>query len=377
MSDIISSLSDNAAEEAPVDAASATQPELQKQRLPVAEKKLGIALVGLGTYSEEQLAPALKETAYCRLTAVVSGDREKCEKWRLQYNLKDKNLYSYDNFDDIRSNRDVDIVYIVLPNAMHAEYVIRAARAGKHVICEKPMATSVEDCQRMISACHEAGVKLSIGYRLHFDPFNQEMMRYGHNKIFGSVEKIIAKHGMDVGPKDQWRLKMDLAGGGPLMDLGIYCVQGAMYTVGELPVAVTAKFQAKTDPDKFDEVEEGIEWEMEFPGGVKASCECSYSKDNDLLRAEAVSGWFELQPAFAYDGLKGASSEGSMTVMSLNQQAAQMDDFALCIQNESETRVPGEMGLRDLQILLAIYESASTGKKVALQLEAFQNLIEI
>lgn len=377
MSDIISSNSGKADEEAPIEAAVERRTALETQKLPAEEKKLGIALVGLGTYSEKQLAPALTETAYCHLAGVVSGSREKCERWRLQYNLKDKSLYSYENFDDIRSNRDIDVVYIVLPNAMHAEYVIRAAEAGKHVICEKPMATNAQDCQRMIDACNRAGVKLSIGYRLHFDPFNQEMMRLGHSKVLGSIDRVTASNCMEVGQKDQWRLKRDLAGGGPLMDLGIYCVQGAMYTVGELPVAVNARYHPKTDADKFSEVEEGIAWEMMFPEGVEARCECSYNREGDLLRADTIDGWFELQPAYAYNGLKGKTSEGAMTVTSINQQAAQMDDFALCIQNNTATRVPGEMGLRDVRILEAIYESARTGRKVELHLQEFQNLIEI
>lgn len=377
MSDNISSLSGNAAEESAVDSGAETLAKPQYQNLPVEEKKLGIALVGLGTYSEKQLGPALKETAYCRLAGVVSGSPEKCEKWRLRYNLKNENIYNYKNFDEIRSNRDIDIVYVVLPNSMHAEYVIRAAQAGKHVICEKPMATTAEDCHRMIEACRKARVKLSVGYRLHFDPFNMEMMRLGQQKIYGPIERVIVKDGIDVGEKNQWRLNRELAGGGPLMDVGIYCVQGALYTVGELPTAVKARFQPKTDPKKFSDVEEGIEWEMDFPGGVKAICETSYNKEADLLRAETASGWFELQPAYAYNGLSGMTSEGRMTVISINQQAAQMDDFALCIQTQSETRVPGEMGLRDVQILLAIYESARTQRKVELQLHDFQNLIEL
>jgi predicted dehydrogenase len=260
---------------------------------------------------------------------------------------------------------------------MHAEFVIRAAQAGKHVICEKPMATTVEDCQRMIDACKEAGVKLSMGYRLHFDPFNKEMMRLGQNRILGSVNRVIAKHSMDVGDKNQWRMDKELAGGGPLMDVGIYCVQGVLYTVGELPTSVSARFLPKKDPEKFDAVEEGIEWELDFPGGTKAICESNYRKGADLLRAETESGWFELQPAYAYGGLKERTSEGHMIIPAINQQAAQMDDFALCIQNNRETRVPGEMGLRDMQILLAIYQSARTGRKVELHLEAFENLIEI
>jgi predicted dehydrogenase len=341
------------------------------------EKKLGIALVGLGTYSSEELAPALKETSQCYLAGVVSGDPEKCKEWQRDHNLDQKNIYSYDNFDDIKSNRDIDIVYVVLPNDEHAEFVIRAAKAGKHIITEKPMATTVEDCQRMIDACKEAGVKLSIGYRLHFDPYNQEMMRLGQNEIFGKIKSIVAQNGMDVGDENQWRLDQEDAGGGPLMDVGIYCVQGVIYTLGQLPIAVTAKFVKKQDPEKFDEVEEGMTWEMEFPDGVKASCETSYRKELNILRAEAETGWFELQPAFEYRGLKGRTSAGPMDFPKLRQQARQMDEFAECILQNKESRVPGEMGMRDVEILLAIYESARTGKRVELHLEHYENLVEL
>ena len=372
MSDIISSLSGNIAEEATGTEAAALK------KMPAQEKKLGVALVGLGTYSEQQLGPALTETAYCHLAGVVSSDRGKRDRWRVQYNLEEKNLYTYDNFDAISGNQDIDIVYVVLPNALHPEYVIRAARAGKHVICEKPMATNTEACQRMIAACREAGVKLSIGYRLHFDPFHQEIMRLGQNRILGSVERVHAKNGIDAGRKDQWRLNSDLAGGGALMDVGIYCVQGALYTIGELPLAVTARFLPPADPGKFGQVEEAMAWEMEFPEGVTASCETSYSKHVSLLRAETIGGgWFELQPAYDYVGLSGKTSEGPMTIRPLNQQAAQMDDFALCIRNNLPTRVPGEMGLRDVRILQAIYASARTRRRVELRLEEFQDLMEI
>src|SRR5690606_27254857 len=190
MNDIISSRSGNPEKES----ATAQHPQTAPKHLPAEEKKLGVALVGLGTYSEKELAPALMETSYCRLAGVVSGSAEKREKWSRLYQLDAKNLYSYDNFDEIATNRDIDIVYVVLPNALHAEYVIRAARAGKHVICEKPMATTSDDGRRMLDACREARVKLSIGYRLHFDPFNQEMMRLGQGNLLGSIERVIAKN---------------------------------------------------------------------------------------------------------------------------------------------------------------------------------------
>jgi len=339
-------------------------------------RQLGIALLGLGEYAGAELAPALKETNHCRLAAIVSDEPAKMEEWRKIYGLNEKSCYTYEQFDDIKNNPEIDIVYVVLPNAMHEEYVIRSARNGKHVICEKPLATTVEACQRMIDACRDAGVKLSMGYRLHFDPFNQEMMRMGQNKVYGQVKKVIARDSMEIGESNQWRLDYERAGGGPLLNNGVYCVQGALYILGELPVALTASFLPRSDPKKFAEVEEGVRWTMEFPGGAIAECETSYSKNENLLRAEAERGWFELDPAYEYEGLKGRTSEGPLKLAAVNQQAAQMDDFALCIRENRESRVPGEMGLRDVEIMIAIYESARTNKRIELHLEEFENMAE-
>src|SRR6188768_1327739 len=132
------------------------------------DKKLGIALVGLGYYAEHLLAPALQETKNCYLAGIVTGTPEKKEKWKAQFNIPDKNCYTYQTFDQIADNKDIDIIYVVLPNSMHHEYVIRAAKAGKHVICEKPMSVSVKEAEEMIAACKKAKVKFSIGYRMHF-----------------------------------------------------------------------------------------------------------------------------------------------------------------------------------------------------------------
>jgi predicted dehydrogenase len=333
---------------------------------PSKDKKLGIALVGLGNYSEGQLAPALQETKRCKLTAVVTGTPEKAEKWKKKYGIPDKNVYNYKNFDSIKDNPDVDIVYVVLPNSMHAEYVVRAARAGKHVICEKPMAVTPRECEQMIKACKDANRLLSIGYRLHFEPHNMTMAEFGTKKVYGNVRKMTALDGqtMEAGV---WRLDKKLAGGGPLMDLGIYCVQGCLYTTGELPVAVTAKFGKKDDPEKFKTVEQSIAFQLYFPSGAIASCNATYAEQQNLLRAEAEKGWFELSPAFGYDGLKGKTVRGPLDIVNLNQQAFQMDDFADCVLKNKKSRVPGEMGLRDVKILTAIYEAAETGKKIELK----------
>jgi predicted dehydrogenase len=331
----------------------------------VVQKKLGIALVGLGKYSTEQLAPALLDTKKCRLTGIVTGSPEKATAWKEKYGIADTHVYNYENFDSIKDNPDIDIVYIVLPNAMHAEYSIRAAKAGKHVICEKPMAVTIEECESMIMASKEAGKLLSIGYRLHFEPYNLAMAEFGQNRTFGDVKKIIAKDGMDIEP-NVWRLNKKLAGGGPLMDVGIYCVQAALYTSGELPVAITAKEGRKTDMKRFSEVEQSMKWSMEFPSGLIAECETSYAEEMNLLRAEAEEGWFQLQPAYEYQGIKGKASDGPLEFPQVKQQALQMDDFANCIMNNKKSKVPGEMGLRDVKILQAIYESARTGKKIRL-----------
>ncbi len=335
------------------------------------KEKLGIALVGLGQYSANQLAPALQETEHCYLAGIVTGTPTKIPEWQQKYNIPDENVYNYDNFDDIAENPSIDIVYVVLPVGMHAAYTIRAAKAKKHVICEKPMAINVVEAEKMVEACRENGVRLAIGYRLHFEPFNKRVMELGQNEVFGKVKSISGKNSSDqtTGNPDVWRLRKDLAGGGPLMDLGIYCVQGACYTLGKLPVAVTAKFGEVTKPTYFYEVEESISWKMEFDDGINAEFESSYYDEDEpsTLSAEAEDGWWKLDPAYAYDGKKGETHEGEMDLTNIYEQARQMDGQSESFKNNEESIVPGEMGLRDMKILMAIYESAENdGKRIKL-----------
>lgn len=333
---------------------------------PAADRKLGVALVGLGKYSTGQLAPALQQTQHCRLAGIVTGSSTKAAQWKQQYSIPDKNSYDYKTFDRIIDNPDIDIVYVVLPNALHAEYVVRAAQAGKHVICEKPMATSVADARRMIAAMQKAGRKLSIGYRLHFEPHHRELMRLGQQQVFGPVQHLWADNGFKFNNDTPWRVNKALSGGGPLMDMGIYCLQGCLYTKGAVPVSVTAKFIPKADPTLFKEVEAGVNWQLQFADGSVADCRTSYAENmNSRLRAEAPKGWAELAPSFGYGGIEGSTIRGKIDIANVNQQAAQMDDFARCVLNNQPTRVPGEMGLRDVQLLEAIYRAAETGQKVS------------
>jgi len=228
------------------------------------------------------------------------------------------------------------------------------------------MAVTVTDCDKMIAASKKAGKMLSIGYRLHFDPYNLEMVRLGKEKVYGEIKKMTAAFSF-VAQKGIWRLDKKMAGGGPLMDLGVYCMQGMMYTTGMEPVAITAQSPPVTDTEKFIGVEETLSFQMEMPNGLIAECRTSYSENANFLRAEAERGFFELQPAYNYSGLRGKTTDGIIEYPRLSQQAKQMDGFALSIKNNQPSIVPGEMGRRDVKIIEAIYEAMRTGKRVGIK----------
>jgi glucose-fructose oxidoreductase len=344
-----------------------------------APRKLGIALVGLGNYSRGQLGPALKLTEHCRLAGVVTGSREKGLQWAKDYGFPEKNVYGYDTMSQLADNRDIDIVYVVTPNGVHARDAIAAAKAGKHVICEKPMANTVAECDAILAACRAAKVKCSIGYRLHFDPYHQEMMRLAKDPGTGPFLTMTGNRGFML-RSGAWRADKKLAGGGPIMDLGIYLIQGACMAYGGVPaaggglasapIAVTAKERPKTKPEQFGEgVEETIDFGLEFANGAKFQGFTSYVGGKDTFRAEGPKGFIEFkEKAFTYRGAIVETHRGPLNFGPyVNQQARQMDDFAQCVRENRESRVPGEMGRRDLVIIEAIYEAARSGGKVAVK----------
>ena len=334
-----------------------------------AGKKLNVALCGLGRYANV-LKPGLAVSKYCHLAGVVTGTPAKATQWKKEYNLPDKNVYSYQSFDQIRNNPDIDLVYITLPNGMHKEYTIRAAQAGKHVIVEKPMALTEKDCQEMIDACQRAGVQLAVGYRLHYEPHHIEIKRLGQEKVFGPVRLIDASLGYRLAgiSPDDWHLKKAMSGGGPLMNLGVYCVQSSRYVLGEEPISVTAQFGPVTMPDVFKEVEENITWQLSFPSG--ALCTSSSMSDCNIDRffAAADEGYFELSPALSYGPFKGKTSQGVLNFPAINQQAALVDDVArhLLENKPLPVHISGEEGRKDMKILEGIYRAATTGTKVKL-----------
>ncbi len=330
---------------------------------PAPAKKFGVALVGLGNYSTHQLAPALRHTEYCRLTGVVTGDRAKGKRWAREHGFSEKNIFSYDTMAQLAGNPDIDIVYVVTPNGLHARHSIAAAKAGKHVICEKPMANTVAECDAIIAACREAGVQLSIGYRLHFEPHNLEFARLARENTFGPFMRMKGANGFRIGPWGGWRLNAKLSGGGPIMDMGVYVVQAAcMAKVETAPAAVTARFDPTSRPEIFNEVEESVHWTMKFADGAKADCHATYAEQVSRFRAEGDGGWAEFSdPAFYYDPPRLTTSRGKVHLPTVNHQVAQLDGIAKCLLTGQPSPVPGEMGRRDMVIIEAVLASARAG----------------
>jgi predicted dehydrogenase len=327
--------------------------------------KIKVALVGLGRYAE-YMAAQMKDCEHCEVSALISGTPSKLESWGKKYNVPVKNRYNYQEFDAIKDNPDIDLVYIILPNSMHKEYAIRAAKAKKHVLVEKPMAVSAADCLEMIKVCKENNVQLAMGYRLHFEPYNLEMMRLGQKEVFGKVKVVEASLGYFAGQKGEWRLNKKLAGGGPLMNLGVYCVQAGRYITGEEPVAVTAQFGPILRKELFTEVEESITWQMEFPSGAVCTSTSTLSASIDRLFASTENGSFELSPAISYGPFKGRTREAEMDFPQINQQAAQMDAITKILLDNKQMpeHISGLEGWKDMKVIEAIYKAAESGKKI-------------
>ena len=328
--------------------------------------KLGVALVGLGYYSTDLLAPALQMTKNCYLAGIVTGSPEKAKAWQQKYNLPEKNYYDYTGFDKIANNPDIDVIYIVLPPSMHKEYVIRAANAGKHVWCEKPMAMTAEECRAMIDACNKNKVKLSIGYRLHHEPNTQRITEMGKSRPYGAIKTVSAVAGYVDPRTNHWKQKKAL-GGGCMYDMGVYPLNATRYVTGEEPVAVTAK-QSTTRPEIYTEVDETMDFTLEFPGGAVATCEASFGKGMNALKVQCVKGSYGLEPFSEYSGQSGSTSDGKkFDAVIPNQQAKQMDEDALAIIQNKAVLVPGEEGLKDIEVVQAIYESVKTGGRVVIK----------
>ena len=333
-------------------------------------RRLGVAVVGLGHLSLEQVLPGFGSARHVRLAALVSGERDKARAIGAQYGVDERHLYDYAGFDRLRDDPDVDIVYIILPNNMHLEYTVRAAQAGKHVLCEKPMATSAADAERMIAACRDARRLLMIAYRMQYDPYHREAIRMARSGESGPVRLIEAANGQNQADIPQWRHFRDQAGGGCLPDVGIYCLSAARYITGEEPVEITAQTYQPADDSRFREVEAVCAFTLRFPSGAIANCSSTYnSHETRRMRVAMDAAWVDLDPAFSYENLRmrigrkagKAHAVEERAYSDRNQFAREMDHFAECIRAGRQPHTPGEEGLQDMRLMEAIYRAAQGG----------------
>jgi predicted dehydrogenase len=334
------------------------------------QKKLGWALVGIGNLTEGQILPALANCSGSRLAALVTGHPDKAKPIIARFGLDPGAVYSYDTYDKLVDNPAVQVIYIVLPNGMHAEYTIRGLRAGKHVLCEKPMANSVADCQQMIDAAKSAGKKLMVAYRVRREPHNMKAIDICRGGQIGKPRFIFTSHGFQI-PPGVWRTNLKLAGGGALLDVGIYGINASRYLSGEEPVSVMAQRTDNTNDPRFAQVEEAMAWTLQFPSGLLASGTTSYNiAGTNHIRITGSSGALDMEPATNYHGnnltRRINGDRHDFDLPDIDQFVAQMDYFSDCVRGDKDPITPGEEGLRDLRIIEAIYESAAMGKRVNL-----------
>jgi predicted dehydrogenase len=328
-------------------------------------RRLRYCIVGLGRISMNHFMPACKMSQKSQVVAFVSGHREKADKLAANYNVPSKNIYSYENYDEIANNSEIDAVYIALPNSMHAEYTIRAANARKHVLCEKPMATSVKDSQAMIDACKAANRKLLIAYRCQYEPTNLHAIKLIRDGSLGTIQAIESANGFNE-KAGEWRLDKKLAGGGPLMDVGIYSLNACRYLTGEEPLQLEGHCTVIDQDGRFGTVEENCGWTMRFPSGVIASCNTTYGAPMDgFIRVHGSKGVLHMEPAFSYQGIRlTAKIHGQPPIDELcaekdpQQFLREADYFADCVFNNQEPKTNGEEGLRDMKYIAAIYKSS-------------------
>ncbi len=342
------------------------------------ERRVGFAVVALGRLTLEELLPAFAECKNAKLVALVSGSPDKLRTVAAQYGIAPDQCYDYAGFDRLRDNPAVQAVYIVLPNGMHREYVERAARAGKHVLCEKPMANSSAEARSMIAACAKANVKLMIAYRIQYEPYNQRARRFVQEGTFGRLVGATMTNTQTVAPDgaQQWRHKKALAGGGTLPDIGLYLVNTARFLTGQEPVEVFARQYSPPGDPRYAEVEETVAFTMRFPSEFMAQCLTSYGARDDKAQVlNFARATVQMPSAYRYRGQElyvaqnvgGADVRQQVNIPPKNQFAAEIDHMADCIIADRRPRTPGEEGLQDHVVMEAIYESARTGRPVALK----------
>jgi predicted dehydrogenase len=337
--------------------------------------RVGFAIVGLGKLALEQVLPAFAQAKHARPVALVSGSPVKMAAIAKQYGIAADSCYSYADMARMRDNPAVDVVYVITPNALHRQHVIAAAKAGKHVLCEKPMAPSSADCHAMVEACRTANVKLMIAYRMQYQPHAREAIRLARSGALGAVTLMDMINNQNQGDPTQWRQIKALAGGGSLPDVGLYCLNTARAVMGEEPVAVSAQIWSPPGDPRFREVEDNVAFTLRFRSGAIANCMSSYSTHRIArLKLIGSEAWAEMEHAFDYQGqtlrvtrlVDGKDQTAETSIEAKNQFALELDHMAQCVRQNVLPRTPGEEGAQDQRIIEAIYEAARIGRTVHL-----------
>ena len=339
-----------------------------------AGKKVGFAVVGLGSIAQSSVLPAFANCRKCKLIALVSRDKKKARA--LARKFKTDSAYSSDEYDACLANPDVSAIYIATPQGEHEVLTVKAAQAGKHVLCEKPLAATVEQSGRMVTACRQHGVLLMTAYRKHFDPstvYLKELIRDGSLGRIDVIHSAFSELHV-AGRSIPWLLDKKLAGGGPLMDLGVYCVNTSRWLVDEDPVEVSAQAW-RHDKKRFRGIEEGISFRMNFRSGLVVQAASTYSAaPSSFIHVQGSKGWALLSPAFPFEEerrltgkLQGCWFERRFKVV--DEFAPELDALAAAIQTGGKAEPDGRQGHRDVVILHSIYESARKHARVVVQYE--------
>lgn len=332
------------------------------------KKKIRFGVVGLGHFAQAAILPAFANTSQAvELAAMVTGDQEKASKLSRKYKVP---AVHYDEYDSLCASGDIDAVYIALPNSQHCEFTERAAHAGVHVLCEKPLAHSVKDAERMIATCEAAKVRLMTAYRLHFEAGNLQAIKAAHSGTIGDARLFVGVHTMQVDP-DNIRVDLSL-GGGPVEDIGIYCLNAARYIFQSEPKEVAAFAVHGTD-SRFDEVPEAVSVILRFPEDRLATFLCGFGEAKaSEYRVIGTKGIIKMDPGFTWQGdieqtISIGDKQRTKTFKHRDQIAAEIDYFAKCIREETEPEPSGREGLIDVMIIDAIRKSYQTGKSVTVK----------
>jgi predicted dehydrogenase len=336
----------------------------------VKSKRVGYAVIGLGHISQRAILPGFRNAKSSRLVALVSGDAAKAARLATEFGAGQ--TYTYEAFDECLRNPIVEAVYIATPNVAHLEFAIRAAEAGKHVLCEKPLAVTSAECRQIIESCRRNRVKLMTAYRKYFEPAALMLKALIDSKTLGRLKIIHSAFTFFMLAGESWHLKKSLAGGGSLLDVGIYGINTVRWLTGLEPVEATA-YSWTTDPAWFSEVDENMSFQLKFPGELYLQGSSSFTAaKSSFLHVHGEKGWAALDPAYAYN--EERRFFGKISGEWFEKNFKPVDEFRLeidhlsdCIRQDRDPLPDGIAGLRDVAVIEAIYEAAKQGRAVTIE----------